>query len=139
MARIELLHGEITEVVIAGCFTVYNTLGYGFQESVYRNALAVELAFRGLRVQREVPVEVPYRGVRVGTFRVDLFVEDKVMVEAKTQTALTEVDSKQLTNYLSATAIEVGLLFNFGPKPKLQRMVLTNDMKPLRAVSAGSV
>ena len=139
MARIELLHGRITEVIIAGCFTVYNTLGYGFQESVYRNAVAVELAYRGLSVKREVPVELPYRGVRVGTFRVDLLVENKVMVEAKTQIALTPVDFKQLTNYLNSTDIEVGLLFNFGPKPKLERMVLTNDMKPIRALSAQSV
>ena len=66
----------------------------------------------------------------------DLLVEGKVLVEVKSQSALTEVDSKQLTNYLSATPIEVGLLFNFGPKPKLQRIVFSNTRKPSAAGSA---
>ena len=60
----ELLHRELTQTIIGGCYTVYRALGFGFLESVYRNALAVELGWLGLEVKREVPVEIPYRGVR---------------------------------------------------------------------------
>ena len=134
-----LLHGELTEVIISAFYKVYHTLGYGFLETVYRNALTVELGRRGLQVKRETPIEVFYEGVSVGTYRIDLLVADKVIVEVKTKVGLTAVDDKQLGNYLRATPFEVGLLFNFGPEPKLQRMIYTNDRKQPVYLSASSV
>lgn len=126
---VELLHRELTDEIIGGCYTVYRALGFGFVENVYRNALAVELGRRGLKATREVPVEVCYLGVPVGTYRIDLLVCDKVIVEVKAQNALTGIDEKQLQNYLKATDVEVGLLFNFGPEPKLQRIIYSNERK----------
>jgi GxxExxY protein len=139
MAQRVLLHGDLTESINGGFFKVYHTLGYGFLEPAYRNALAVELGKRGLKVRREVPVELIYEGVSVGTYRIDLLVEDKIIVEVKTQIALSAADEKQLFNYLRVAPIEVGLLFNFGPEPKLQRMILTNDRKQSVSVSVSSV
>jgi GxxExxY protein len=125
----KLLHGELTDVILNSCYTVHRALGYGFLESVYKNALCVELGRRGLIAKREVPVEILYLGVSVGTFRIDLLVQDKVIVEAKAQQALSVVDEKQLANYLKATVYEVGFLFNFGPEPKFERIVYSNDRK----------
>ena len=91
--------------------------------------MAVELEFRGLRVRREVPTEVVYRGVSVGRFRLDLVVEEQLIVEVKAARTLVEADERQLLNYLKATKFEVGLLLNFGPEPKFRRLVYANDRK----------
>lgn len=124
-----LLHAEITDQVIGAFFEVYRRLGYGFLETPYKNALAVELGFRGLKVAREVPVEIQYRGVGVGIYRIDMLVETKVLIEAKASTALSEADDRQLMNYLRATDVEVGLLLHFGPEPKYRRRVYSNTNK----------
>lgn len=124
-----LLHGELTDKIIAGCYSVYRKWGFGFLEAVYANSLAVELGRLGLRAKREVPVQLHYLGVPVGTYRIDMLVDNSVIVEVKSQKALSVADEKQLRNYLKATSLEVGLLFNFGPEPKLQRFVLSNDRK----------
>ena len=129
MGKGELLHAELTDQILGGCYAVYKVFGFGFLEVVYRNALAVELARRGLIVKKEVPVEILYLGVPVGTYRIDLLVNDKVIVESKTQKAITVADEKQLINYLKATPHEVGLVFNFGPEPKFQRIVYSNSRK----------
>ncbi|MGH7679820.1 MAG: GxxExxY protein [Gemmatimonadaceae bacterium] len=129
MGKGELLHAELTDKILGGCYAVYKVFGFGFLEAVYRNALAVELARLGLIVKKEVPVEILYLGVPVGTYRIDLLVNDKVIVESKTQKAITVADEKQLINYLKATPHEVGLVFNFGPEPKFQRMVYSNSRK----------
>lgn len=125
----KLLYRDLTERILNSCFTVYRALGHGFLESVYRNALCVELNQRGIAARREVPVEILYLGVPVGTYRIDILVDDKVIIEAKAQHRLTEADEKQLGNYLKATVQEVGLLFNFGPEPKFKRIVYSNDRK----------
>jgi GxxExxY protein len=125
----KLLHAEITEQVIGAFHTVYRTFGFGFLEPVYANALWVELGRRGVIAKREVPVEILYAGVPVGTYRVDLLVSDRVVVEVKTQNVLSKGDERQLMNYLKATNLEVGLLFNFGPDPTFQRIVYSNERK----------
>ena len=124
-----LLHAPITDQILGGCYSLYRALGYGFLETVYKNGLVVELGRRGLVVRREVPVEVFYLGVSIGFYRIDLLVNEKVIVEVKAQHSLTVVDEKQLSNYLKATNLEVGLLFNFGPEPKFERIVYSNDRK----------
>jgi GxxExxY protein len=78
-----MLQAHITKQVIGGFFDVYKEFGFGFLEGSYANALAVELRSKGLRVRREFPIEVVYRGVPVGTYRVDLVVEECVLVEVK--------------------------------------------------------
>ena len=79
----DLVEGELTAEIIAAFYTVYNALRFGLLERIYANALAIELRARGFRVEREVPVEVLYLGVQAGFFRLDLVVEDKVLVRAQ--------------------------------------------------------
>jgi GxxExxY protein len=131
----QLLHRELTEKIIGAFYAVYNELGYGFLESVYRAALIVELGRRGLAVRQEVPVEVLYLGVSVGTFRIDLLVEDLVVVEIKATERTSHADDKQVLNYLKASSVEVGLLLHFGPEPLFHRFVSVNSRKKGHAVS----
>ena len=89
------------------------------------NALAFELQDRGLQVRREVPIELFYKSRKVGLYKADLIVEDKVLVETKASAALGESDNKQVFNYLRASKLTVGLLLHFGPVPRHKRFVWT--------------
>jgi GxxExxY protein len=121
---------SITEKVIGLFFDVYNELGPGFLESVYVGALAVALAQAGMRFRREALLEVVFRGVVVGTFRADLLVEEKVVVEAKAARAIDPAHESQLLNYIRASRFEVGLLLNFGRQPKFRRMAYSQPEYP---------
>src|SRR5215207_8095502 len=99
----ELLHGDITGEIISAFYTVYNELGFGFLESVYVRALAIELFQRRMNVAREVPVTVYYKGVTVGTYRADLLVADTVVVEIKAGDQPSDHDRPQLINYLRSS------------------------------------
>jgi GxxExxY protein len=124
-----LRHRRTTQEVLGVFFEVYNELGSGFLESVYRNALSVALDQRGVRNLREVPLDVFFRRARVGFFRADLLVNDCVVVEIKVALTLDRSHEAQLLNYLRASPIETGLLLNFGPKPTFRRLIYTNDRK----------
>ena len=128
--RVEgLKHSEITDAIIRCFYEVYNELGYGFLESVYREAMTVALQAVSHSVEKEKSVEVTFRGVRVGIFRTDLVVADKVIVELKSSRSIEPVHEAQLLNYLKATRFEVGLLLNFGHKAQFRRMLLDNTFK----------
>jgi len=122
-------HQEITEQIIKAFYTVYNTLGYGFLEKVYENAMYIELTTMGFKVDRQKKVLVYYRQQVVGDYSTDLTVEDVVICELKTHERLSEDNENQLINYLKATSIEVGLLLNFGKKPEIRRKIYDNDKK----------
>jgi GxxExxY protein len=120
----ELLHQNITEQILGAAFEVHRELGYGFLEAVYQNAMVLELEKRGVRVGKEVKIVVYYKGVAVGYYEADLFVEDCVIVELKVATEYQKKDEAQLLNELKATGIKVGLLINFGrAKVEFKRMV----------------
>jgi|SRR5436190_8365717 len=125
-------HEEITQKIIQAFFKVYNTLGYGFLERVYQNAMLIELTAMGLRVEGQKRIFVYYEGQVVGDYCSDLTVEELVICELKTHEMLREEDENQLINYLKATSIEVGLLLNFGKKPELKRKIYDNEKKSWR-------
>ena len=127
-----LKHPEIPEELIGIFLDIYNELGHGFLESVYEQAFSVSLAERGIFFERQVAVPVWFRGRQIGDFRADLMVERKVIVELKTGRAIDPGWEKQLLNYLRATEVEVGLLFNFGPEPQFRRFVFDNERKQIR-------
>jgi GxxExxY protein len=110
---------ELTGKILEGAFAVHNTLGCGFLEKVYSNALLTELWSMGLRCEQEIPIKVKYKDVLVGDYFADLVVEKRVPVEMKACASLDSVHEAQVLNYLKASGIQVGLLMNFG-KPKLQ-------------------
>ena len=121
--HVELIEKELTGRIIGAFFECHNILRYGYLESVYRRALAIELSARGLSVVEEAPVTVRYKGLPVGSFRLDLLVEGRVVVEAKAAASLGAADKRQLINYLRATDLEVGLLLHFGPEPRFERCI----------------
>ena len=120
---------ELTEKVIGVFFEVYNELGHGFLESVYQKSFELALASKGLRVLRKIEVPVWFRGHQVGDFEADILVEECVLLELKAVRSLDSSHQAQLLNYLRATEIEVGILFNFGIKPEFKRMAFDNARK----------
>lgn len=121
-----LLEETLTRSVIGAFFEVYNNLGFGFLEHLYVMALERELAARGHRVAREVWVRVTYKGDELGIQRVDMIVDEKVLVETKAGPILHESSTRQLYNYLRATNLEVGLLLHFGPRANFRREICPN-------------
>lgn len=122
-----LKHKDITEKIISAFYTVYNELGRGFLESVYENALIIELELRNLLVEKQKKIDVHYKGSLVGEFRHDIIVNNAIIIELKAISSLRPEHEAQSLNYLKATEIEVGLLLNFGEKPKFKRFVFSNN------------
>jgi GxxExxY protein len=132
-------HDELTERVIGIFYDVYNELGCGFLESVYREAMRVALTQADLVVKTEVPVPVSFRGVVIGVFRADLIVNDCLLVELKAAEQIVRQHESQTMHYLRATSIEVALLMNFGVSPRFKRFVLDNELKTTKHKSVESV
>jgi len=132
-------HDDLTKKIIGVFYDVYNELGYGFLECVYREAMRLALSQEGLVVACEVPIPVEFRGAVIGTFRADLIVNDTVLVELKTCEALAREHESQTLHYLNATRIEVALLMNFGRTPRSKRLVMDNTSKKVKEKSVGSV
>jgi len=122
-------HEEITNLIIKAFYKVYNTLGYGFLEKVYENAMRIELLEMGLFVEQQKRINVYYLSQMVGDYYADLEINELVIVELKAHEAIIEEHENQLINYLKATEIEVGLLLNFGKKPEVKRKVFDNNRK----------
>jgi GxxExxY protein len=114
---------QITEQVIGCAFKVGNTLGCGFLEKCYRNAMALELRKTGLQVETEHPIAVFYDGVMIGEYYADLLVENKIVVELKASKALDEAHFAQCINYLVATGKDICLLIHFGKRVEVKRIV----------------
>jgi GxxExxY protein len=126
-----LKHGDITDKIIKVFYKVYNTLGYGFLEKVYENALVLELRQMGLQVSQQYKIKVYYNGNLIGDYFADIVVENVVIIEIKVADNLCDSHEAQLLNYLKATEVEVGLLLNFGPEPQFRRKVFSNTNKKL--------
>ena len=122
-------HEDLTRRIIEVFYKVYNTLGYGFLEKVYENALVIEFRKSGLAAKPQAPIKVVYDQQIIGEYFVDILAEDCVIVEIKAVKSLVKEHEAQLLNYLKASQMEVGLLFNFGPKPEIKRKVFDNRRK----------
>lgn len=118
------LYGDITDKIIGSAYKVYNTLGTGFLEKVYENALKHELEKNALKVMQQYPIKVYYEEKVVGEYFADLLVEDKVIVELKVASAINTIHEVQIINYLKASKIRVGLLINFGNEIKIKRKIV---------------
>ncbi len=124
-----MLHEKLTEAVLKAYYKVYNTLGYGFLEKVYENAILIELKKNGIAAVAQENIKVYYESEEVGNYFADILIESKIIVELKSTEELSESHEAQLLNYLKATEIEVGMLINFGKKPEFKRKIFTNDKK----------
>ena len=112
---------DLTEKIIGCAYSVHNTLGAGFLERVYENALAIELTEQGLQFKQQARLGVRYRGREIGEYFADLLIERRVICELKAVDALTRQHEVQLVNYLTATGIDTGLLINFGNRVTVRR------------------
>jgi GxxExxY protein len=127
-----LKHRELTETIIGVFYEVYNELGHGFLESVYEKAFEIALTSKGLDVLRQIQIPVWFRKQQVGDFVADVLINKCVLLELKAARTLDSAHEAQLLNYLRATEIEVGMLFNFGIKPEFRRLVFENSRKQVQ-------
>ena len=121
-------HGDLTHKIIGCAIQVHKTIGNGFQEVIYQRALAIEFKYTGIEFEREKTMQISYRGLGIGTRRVDFFVENKIMVEIKAVINLEDVHLAQAMNYVEAYNMEIGLLINFGSKSLQFKRVHNNNL-----------
>ncbi len=119
-------HEETTAKIVNAFHKVNNTLGFGFLEKVYENAMAIELCKTGCTVAKQKSIKVYYDGEEVGVYYADLVVNETVIVELKAEESICEDHGIQLINYLKATQKEVGILLNFGRKAEFESKIFTN-------------
>ena len=117
---------ELTEKIIGCAYRVYNSMGYGFLESVYEKCLMIELKKADLRAERQKPISVEYEEQIVGEFIADIIVEESVILELKSVKQIVRAHEVQLVNYLVATGIDIGLILNFGEQKVEVRRKLRN-------------
>ncbi len=123
--KIDLIHKDLTEKIIGAAIEVHKILGSGYIESIYEEALIKEFQLRYIKYERQKEVEIFYKDGLIGNHRLDLFVEDEIIVELKAVKVLTDIHQAQLLSYLKATNKKVGLLLNFSkPVLDIKRMVL---------------
>ena len=122
-----LYEEEITKKIIGSAQEVHRTLGFGFLEAVYGNALYKELTRSGIKCECQKPVDVYYKGEIVGHYVPDMIIDDKVIVELKAVAELRPEHEWQLVNYLVACQKEIGLLINFGHSVKVKRKIHTDN------------
>lgn len=124
---------ELTGNIIGCAMEVHRFLGSGFQEVIYQRALAIEMESQGLGFSREHEICIFYKGIKIGTRRVDFFVEDKIMVEIKAVKELEDVHLAQAINYLEAYGLDIGLLVNFGNTSlQFKRVMKPNKSKSIK-------
>ena len=129
----ELIEKELVYSIVGAAMEVYKELGFGFREHVYKLALERELIARGHRVAREVNVRIYYKGQELATDRMDMLVDEKVIVETKSTRERPKGAAEQLLSYLRSTDIEVGLLLHFGPRALDRlRLVASNEFRGSR-------
>jgi GxxExxY protein len=120
----KVLYPDLSYEIMAAVYEVHNQLGPGFTENIYETALVQELKTRGIACERQKTVRITYKGKPIGTYRLDLLVEQKIILEIKAVSALTDAFKAQLVAYLKATNLRLGILINFGtPKVTYQRIV----------------
>ena len=122
-----MLYEELTKKIVHAAHLVHDELGFGFLEAVYGNALYKELCSIGLKCECQKPMDVYYKGERVGHYIADMVIDDKIVIELKAVVDLRPEHEWQLLNYLAASHIELGLLINFGRSVKVRRKIMTND------------
>ncbi|WP_041802558.1 GxxExxY protein [Micavibrio aeruginosavorus] len=119
-----IMKDEVYDVV--GCaMTVINTLGHGFLEKVYENALSIELQDKGLKIEQQKHISIFYKGQNVGEYIPDFIVNEKMIVELKTTDKIGPAERGQVLNYLKASNIRIGIILNFkNPKLEWERIIL---------------
>jgi len=123
LADFDGLYADLTDRIIGCAVKVHKALGPGFVESVYENALAIEMSEQGIPFQQQLQVQLTYSGHVVGLHRLDMLVDDKVVVELKAKEQISESDRATTLSYLKATSKSLALIINFGkPRVEIKRL-----------------
>ena len=121
------LHEDLTERIIGAAMEVHNTLHHGFLESVYEEAMAIELNLQKIEFERQMPVDVFYKGKVAKQFFCDFVIEGRVLVELKAIKRISDIEQAQVLNYLKATELLLALLINFGSSSlEFKRIIKTH-------------
>lgn len=124
-----MINDKLTEKIIACAYKVHNTLGAGFLEKVYENAMMIELEKQGLFAEQQKSIKVYYEDEIVGDYYADLYVENEIIVELKAIEKIAKIHEVQTVNYLNGIEKEIGLLINFGSSVNVKRKYKTYDKK----------
>ena len=128
----DVLYPELSYQVMQVVFEVHNQLGPGFTEDIYEAALALELKAKGIVFEQQKPTQVYYKGQFVGTYRLDMIIEKKIILELKAVTTINDVFRAQLRSYLCATDLQLGILINFGTeRVQSERIIHTSKEIPI--------
>ncbi len=120
----KVVYKELSFKIIEACFEVHNILGPGYSEKIYEEALSKELRDRGIGYERQKLVEVYYKGEKIGEYRLDLVLENKIILELKAVSELSNIFEAQLLSYLKAAGMKLGILVNFGSKKVIYRRIV---------------
>ena len=123
------LHSEITNTILNAFYTILNELPFGLEPDIYKNALKLECEYLGLSVEMDKEMKISYREKVIGAFRVDLVIDNLVILLVSTDDELDNRHDKQVKNQLKMTDLEVALILNFGVEGNHKRIVPTNDLK----------
>jgi len=126
----KLLYSDLSYRVRGCAFKVYNVLGFGHKESIYQKALALEFKKENIKFEREPSLQIIYQDKKIGTYKPDFLVEDKVILEVKAVPVMPKTYETQLTYYLKSTNFKLGFVINFGSKKlDIRRRVWTTHYK----------
>lgn len=112
----KIIYRGLSYTIMQAVFEIHNILGPGYSEGIYEEALAKEFKHRDIRYERQKSIDVYYKGEKIGEYRLDMIVEEKVILELKAVSELNEVFASQVISYLKATGMKLGILINFGSK-----------------------
>ncbi len=127
--KFESKYADLSENILEVFFKVYQELGYGFNEKVYQNALAIALREAGFKIEIQRPIQVYFHGQLVGEYFADIVVNNVILLELKAAKQIIDEHEAQLLNYLKATDLEVGYVLNFGPTSSFKRKIYDNERK----------
>jgi GxxExxY protein len=120
----EILYEQLSYLIIGAAFEVHRQLGPGFLEAIYERALAIELSTREIRFRQQAPLTVSYKGSCIGEYRAEFVIDDKIVVEVKSVSALTLAHEAQALHYLAVTGLRLAILINFGSKSLQSRRII---------------
>ncbi len=120
----KVVYKELSFKIIEACFEVHNILGPGYSEKIYEEAVSKELRNRGIGYERQKLVEIYYKGEKIGEYRLDLVLENRIILELKAVSELSNIFEAQLLSYLKAAGMKLGILVNFGSKKVIYRRIV---------------
>ena len=133
-----IVEKELSYAIVSGMYVVHGELGFGFVEPIYARSLQKVLTRHGLHVEREVSLPVMFQGEQVGYHRVDMLINDRIVVEIKSTERVADAAFRQLRSYVAAMKVDLGILLHFGPSAKFYRVLSGYGRRPKDSASSAN-